>query len=169
MKDLRGQDKTDEARQYRTEIPASDASDASNASKVQDYVRRKKDKTDRMLRRCKIIWKTRQNKTDETQQYRTMIPASDASNASEERDYWKTRQDKTDETQHTTSRRPRPGSTLCASLRNRNACGRFAKAILCKNLQVQCRRPRSRPTLCASLRSRNALRSKLKNPRQLDN
>ena len=93
------------------EIPASDA---SNASKVQDYVRHKKDKTDRMLRRCKIIWKTRQNKTDETQQYRTMIPASDASNASEERDYWKTRQDKTDETQHTTSRRPRPGvHTLC--------------------------------------------------------
>ena len=53
--------------------------------------------------------------------------------------------------------RPRPPTTLCASLRSRNALGRFTKANSRKNLQEKCRRPRSRPTLCASLRSRNVL------------
>ena len=53
-------------------------------------------------------------------------------------------------------RRPRPGTKLRASLRNRNALAHVTRAILHENLQVKCRRPRPGTKLCASLRSRNA-------------
>ena len=53
--------------------------------------------------------------------------------------------------------RPNPRTTLCAGLRNRNACQHFAKATLYGNLQVKRCRPNPRTTLCASLRSWNAL------------
>ena len=37
---------------------------------------------------------------------------------------------------------PRPGPTLCGSLRSRNALEHSTRAILCENLQVKCHRPR---------------------------
>ena len=40
---------------------------------------------------------------------------------------------------------PRPGSTLCASLRSRNAHGQVTRAILCGNLQENAG-PQSRDT-----------------------
>ena len=52
---------------------------------------------------------------------------------------------------------PSLGSTLCASLRSRNALGPFTRATLRENSQVKCHRPRPRTTLCASLRSQHAL------------
>ena len=52
---------------------------------------------------------------------------------------------------------PRPGSTLCASLRSRNAHGHVTRDILCGNLHEKTAGPQSRDTLfCASLRSQNA-------------
>ena len=50
----------------------------------------------------------------------------------------------------------RPGSTLCASLGNRNAQGQFTRAISRGNLQETCRTRIPRTAFCASLRSRNA-------------
>ena len=40
---------------------------------------------------------------------------------------------------------PRMQRTLCASLRNRNACQDFTRATLCGNLQAKCRRPEWAP------------------------
>ena len=40
---------------------------------------------------------------------------------------------------------PRPGTTLCASLRNRNALGHFTRATLRENLQEKCRGPDGAP------------------------
>ena len=69
-------------------------------------------------------------------------------------------------------RGPRPRTTLCASLRSRNALGNCKRNVLghctrvtlCGNLKANGRRPRASQTrgamrcrLCASLRSRNAL------------
>ena len=48
---------------------------------------------------------------------------------------------------------PEPRTTLCASLRSRNA---LQQATSYGNLQEKCRGPKPRPTLCASLGSRNA-------------
>ena len=50
----------------------------------------------------------------------------------------------------------RAGSTLCASLRSRNAHGHLTRAILCENLQEKRRTPIPGTSFCASLRSRNA-------------
>ena len=51
---------------------------------------------------------------------------------------------------------PRPGSTLCASLRSRNAYGHLRRAILCGNLHEKCWTPIPGTSFRASLRSRNA-------------
>ena len=53
-------------------------------------------------------------------------------------------------------RRRRRGTTLCASLRSRNAYEDFTRATLYENLQIKCCRPKPRRRLCASLRSQNA-------------
>ena len=55
---------------------------------------------------------------------------------------------------------PRPGSTLCASLRSPNLHGHFTRAIVCGNWQGKCRTPSPRHPLCGSLRSRNACQKK---------
>jgi hypothetical protein len=73
-----------------TEIPASDASNASDAfalhlAQPQRFRKRHCKSTASAVQDC--LLKTRQNKADETQQYRTVIPASDASNASDVQDY----------------------------------------------------------------------------------
>ena len=52
---------------------------------------------------------------------------------------------------------PRPRTTLCASLRNRNALGHVRKTTVVCKLSEKCPTPEPRHTLCASLRSRNAL------------
>ena len=52
--------------------------------------------------------------------------------------------------------RRRRGTTLCASLRSRNACEDFTRATLYENLQIKCCRPKPRRRLCASLRIQNA-------------
>ena len=44
----------------------------------------------------------------------------------------------------------RLGSTLCASLRTRNACQGFTRATLCGNLEVKCCRPKPRRRLCGA-------------------
>ena len=46
---------------------------------------------------------------------------------------------------------PRPGPTLCASLRSGNALGHCTRAILCGNLQVKRRRPAGAPWLSTGL------------------
>ena len=51
---------------------------------------------------------------------------------------------------------PRPGSTLCASLRSRNVQGHSTRAILRGNLQEKCRTLMPGQAFCASLRRRNA-------------
>ena len=51
---------------------------------------------------------------------------------------------------------PRPGSTLCASLRCRNAQRHCTRGILCGNFQGKCQTLIPAPAFCASLRSRNA-------------
>ena len=59
-----------------------------------------------------------------------------------------------------TCRAQKPRTTLCASLRSRNALHFFARAISCGKLQEKCRAPASRTTLRATLRNRNACQHK---------
>ena len=62
--------------------------------------------------------------------------------------------------QKNTGKMPRPknyGTTLCASMRSRNALQHVTRATVYGNLQEKMPRPKTyRTTLCASLRSRNA-------------
>ena len=51
---------------------------------------------------------------------------------------------------------PGPRTTLCASLRSRNACQDFTRATLYMNLTEKCRAKECGHPLCASLHSRNA-------------
>ena len=83
MQDIRGQDKTDETRQYRTGMPASAASNVSD-----DFAGHLSGARHTDAKHKPSGWKTQkkyggQGKTDETRHDRTGIPASDASNASE--------------------------------------------------------------------------------------
>ena len=46
---------------------------------------------------------------------------------------------------------PEPRTTLCVSLRRRNAPGHFTRATLCENLQAKCRGPAEAPSSSTGL------------------
>ena len=51
---------------------------------------------------------------------------------------------------------PKPGSTLCASVRGGNADGHVTRAIFCGNLQDKCRTPSPQEAVCVEIYRKNA-------------